>query len=372
MSAALSRNQLGQNLSLWNAGIRLDIRPAMPNVYEAFAYVLNGKGFRMHSAFRRRLSGAAIAAAILFSVDFSALSGEALVSTMRNVNAVMESRGFRIIPAPDLSGDQPFGDEAPVFAVEIVRPKGEKITISRLFTSCSCVRLEADKQTFDEGERAVLRLRNVLPTPPAGQIYAMYVQVTGPIRTTLRYDTFVQSTRFIQTAAPVFTTPGDAGPDDVSADDGAEEDDDEPDGSETSELRTLDKYAAAPESPTAAREESEALKAAEALKEQKEREAREAGEAIKRTEELIKLKLEDVARAEELLERSREERKAASDAFDRAETALGEAIEADALRRRELLSAEEELESHKTAKELREREAGKAAIAVEALREAGD
>ena len=326
----------------------------------------------MPGAFRRGCFGAALAAAVFLSAVHPALSGEALVSTMRNVNAVMESRGFRIIPAPDLSGDHPFGDEAPVFAVEIVRPRGEKITISRLFTSCSCVRLEADKQTFDEGERAVLRLRNVLPTPPAGQIYAMYVQVTGPIRTTLRYDTFVQSTRFIQAAEPVFSAPGDEKPEETPVADGGDVEDNDLDDGEADGSPALDKYGAAPESPPEAGEESEALKAAEALRDQKEREARAAGEAIKRGEDLIKLKLDEVTKAEELLERSREERKAAAEALDRAEAALGGAIEADALRRRELLSAEEELESHRKAKELREREAGKAAVAVEALRGVGD
>jgi hypothetical protein len=330
------------------------------------------KGWFMLGAFCRGRFGFAVPVVFFLLASASAQSADTLVSTMRNVNAVMEARGFRIIPAPDLSGDQPLGDEAPVFAVEIVRPRGERITINRLFTSCSCVQLEADKQTFEEGERAVLRFRNILPTPPAGQIYAMYVQVTSPIRTTLRYDTFVQSARFVQTAAPVFTAPGDAKPEETPVADADEAEEDEAAKAETAESGTLDKYGTAPEPSAQPREETEALKATEALREQKEREAREAGEAIERTEELLKLKRDDVIKAEELLDRRREERKAAAEALEKAETALEEAIEADALRRRELLSAENDLESYRKEKEAREREAQKAAIAVEALREVGD
>ncbi len=123
-------------------------------------------------------------------------SAEAIVSTMRNPNAVMQARGFYLAPAPEQTGEVPPGDHAPVLSVEIIRPNGEAIGIGRLYTSCTCVRLEAPQRSFQQGERAILKFRNVLATPQQGQNYAMYVQLTSPIRTTLRYDTFVQSQEF--------------------------------------------------------------------------------------------------------------------------------------------------------------------------------
>lgn len=127
----------------------------------------------------------------------SALAEESLVSTMRNVNAVAEARGFYLTPASDRSGGTGSGSLAPVQAFEIIRPGMGALTIARLYTSCTCVQLVSPKRTFARGERAVLELHNVRPTPINGQIYAIYVQVTSPIRATLRYDTFVQSSQFV-------------------------------------------------------------------------------------------------------------------------------------------------------------------------------
>jgi predicted lactoylglutathione lyase len=64
------------------------------------------------------------------------------------------------------------------------------------------VQLVSSQKTFAAGEQVVLELRNVRPTPPAGQIYALYVQVTSPIRATLRYDTFLKSSQFIHPEPP--------------------------------------------------------------------------------------------------------------------------------------------------------------------------
>ncbi len=119
----------------------------------------------------------------------------AMVSTMGNVNAVMEERGFRLVPVSEVYVS---GDESPARVYEIIRPNNERITIGRLNTSCSCVQLEAEKSVFQRGERALVTLRNVRATPPNGQNYAFYVQVTSPIRTTLRADLFIQSDRFLQ------------------------------------------------------------------------------------------------------------------------------------------------------------------------------
>ncbi|MCC8189914.1 MAG: hypothetical protein LIP77_04645, partial [Planctomycetes bacterium] len=126
-------------------------------------------------------------------------SAAQVVSSTRNVGAVMEARGFRIAPVANAMVGYSPRDLAPVQAFEIVRPQGEKITIGRLYTSCGCVQLESPKRTFERGERAVLELHNVIPTPPDGQNYAIYVQITSPIRATLRYDTFVKSTQFAST-----------------------------------------------------------------------------------------------------------------------------------------------------------------------------
>ena len=146
---------------------------------------------------RTTLRAAALAAALsAFAFPVPALD-MGVVSTMRNVNAVMEARGFFLAPANDMSGKIFDGDLAPSQAFEIMRPGMSRVSIGRLYTSCSCVQLHSPKRNFAQGERAVLELRNVRATPPAGQIYAVYVQITSPIRTTLRFDTFVQSSQFV-------------------------------------------------------------------------------------------------------------------------------------------------------------------------------
>ena len=151
-------------------------------------------GFMFQSV-PRRLALLAFFTFIPTSIVFAAQPG--MVSTMRNVKAVTESRGYCITPIREAAGQAIPGDEAPAQRFEIIRPSGSRVTIGRLFTSCTCVQLEASQATFEQDERIVLTLRNVLPTPPEGQTYALYVQLTGPIRTTLRYDTFVRSDRFV-------------------------------------------------------------------------------------------------------------------------------------------------------------------------------
>lgn len=122
--------------------------------------------------------------------------GAEVVSTMaRAVPAVSNMGGISLTPV----GTQPasYDDLAPVQLFEITKSANESISIGRMFTSCTCVRLESDKRTFGPGERAILRMRNVQATPPGGQSYALYVQLTSPTNITLRYDTFVQSTQFV-------------------------------------------------------------------------------------------------------------------------------------------------------------------------------
>lgn len=150
-----------------------------------------------------RRSLLSLAFCLSFSLPLVAANAE-IVSSMRNVNAVAEAHGFRLNPAYDSA--QPAGAEdlAPPQAFEVVRPDGGKpVTIGRLYTSCSCIQLESPKRTFGSGERAILQLRNLKPTPTNGQVYSLYVQITSPIRTTLRFDTFVQSqTPLVAAATP--------------------------------------------------------------------------------------------------------------------------------------------------------------------------
>lgn len=129
---------------------------------------------------------------LVLAVASAAAAGE-IYSTMRNVNAVVEAGGYRLIPITDIHPAALPSDLSPAQAFEIVRPMDRPVTIGRLFTSCSCIQLEAAKRTFGPGERAILILRNIRPTPASGQVYAVFVQVTHPVRATLRVDTFVQS-----------------------------------------------------------------------------------------------------------------------------------------------------------------------------------
>lgn len=147
-----------------------------------------------HSSMRRIML---LAVVLLIPAATATAAQRALVSSMKKVRAVTESRGYFIVPAHESAGRVIPGDEAPTQAFEIVRPSSSRVTLGRLFTSCSCIQLESPKATFEKGERIVLTLRNVRPTPPGGQTYAVYVQLTSPVRATLRYDTFVQSDRFV-------------------------------------------------------------------------------------------------------------------------------------------------------------------------------
>ncbi|MCC8167420.1 MAG: hypothetical protein LIQ31_15095, partial [Planctomycetes bacterium] len=140
---------------------------------------------------------ATLAAIVVVSLTAPADAGQ-LVSrsrSARGLNAVAQSQGFHLQPVGTMP--QGAGDLAPVQLFEIVRPGNQAIRIGRLFTSCVCVSLEADSNYFPAGRPAILRLRNVKATPQAGQTYALYVQITSPVNTTLQFNTFVRSSMFI-------------------------------------------------------------------------------------------------------------------------------------------------------------------------------
>ena len=137
---------------------------------------------------RRFLAVVAVAAL----VAVAGAAGE-VHSTMRNVNAVVEAQGFSIQPVYDVEATRQSTDLSPPQVFEIIRPPDKSVTIGRLFTSCSCIQLETHKRFFKPGERAILQLRNIRPTPASGQVYAIFVQISSPVRATLRFDTFVKT-----------------------------------------------------------------------------------------------------------------------------------------------------------------------------------
>lgn len=155
-----------------------------------------------------RLSSKQFVGAVLLLIAFAsyAMPAEGMISTMATVSSVPEAGGFRIVPVPNATVNQVIGDEASPQIFEIVRPHNAPFTIGRLHTSCSCVQLEAPQRTFAKGERAFLRLRNVRTTPPNGHTYALFVQITSPVKTTLRQDTYMISDRY--RVAPPLVTPG--------------------------------------------------------------------------------------------------------------------------------------------------------------------
>lgn len=166
---------------------------------------------------QRRLPHVPAAMAALFAVAvlvvFAAAPAfaEEVTSRMRTVSGVFELSGYRIVPISDAYVAESPDDLTPPQAYEIVRPDIMlPLTIGRLFTSCSCIRLESEKRTFSSGERAVVILRNIKDTPKAGQMYAFFVQLREPVDTTLRFDTFVQTGVGIGDGVPNGTAEGTA------------------------------------------------------------------------------------------------------------------------------------------------------------------
>lgn len=149
----------------------------------------------MHLSNRVRLSFC-VALALFAAATVNAAEG--LVSSMKIVSAVTEMSGYAIQPAFEFAGIMYAGDEAPSQSFEVTRPGDGPVTLGRLFTSCSCIRLETPQKQYQQGERIILTLRNVKPTPHDGKVYQIFVQLSSPVRTTLRYNVFVQSERFLQ------------------------------------------------------------------------------------------------------------------------------------------------------------------------------
>lgn len=147
---------------------------------------------------RRIRSLRVLLAMLFFVVGCRAFAQEAVVSTMKNVSAYFDYYGYSLRPAGTTVTP---GDYGPTQLFEIVRPSYGSFSIGRIYTSCTCIQVTADKKTFAAGETAVLTVRNILPT--SGNTYPFYVQVTSPVRATLRYDTYVISDRYSGASANI-------------------------------------------------------------------------------------------------------------------------------------------------------------------------
>lgn len=119
---------------------------------------------------------------------------EPVVSDHGVDNGVEELDGWKIIPAPDIPIQQYTGDWAPAQVFELQRPANSAARIGRMLTSCSCLRASADKKDFGAGERVLITVRNVKPTPKGGATYMIFVQAadpgTGQDRTLVLYARF--------------------------------------------------------------------------------------------------------------------------------------------------------------------------------------
>lgn len=135
----------------------------------------------------------------LFALLFSLASGTVLcgelVSTMEmDFSAHGTIDGVRLVPAKDVPASVYTEDHAPPQVLEIIRPGQAPISVGRLMTSCTCLRATMEKRDFGQGERALIEVRNVKPTPPEGATYLVFVRLNQPFQATLQYELFVRST----------------------------------------------------------------------------------------------------------------------------------------------------------------------------------
>lgn len=132
-----------------------------------------------------------------FSLSLALLALLTVGAPVIAAESLGQSRGFYLSPSTERSGGTPAGVLAPIQAFELVRPGMDAFRVGRIYTSCPCVELVSDKRAFTKGERAYFEARNVKATPPSGHTYALYVQITSPVKTTVRYDIFMRSSQFI-------------------------------------------------------------------------------------------------------------------------------------------------------------------------------
>lgn len=154
------------------------------------------------------ISFLAIFAAFHVLSPASARASEAeLVSTMELMHAYAAVDGIQVVPATDVPLKVYTEDYSPSQVLEIIRPNQEPITVGRLATSCACLRASLPKQSFAQGERALIEVRNIKATPANGATFAIFVQLVSPQKLALQYDIFAKSTRKPGDAAPVVAAP---------------------------------------------------------------------------------------------------------------------------------------------------------------------
>ncbi len=104
-----------------------------------------------------------------------------------------EVNGFSIAPVTDMVPSRTEADySAPLF-FEILRPGMGAFSVGRILSSCSCLTIRTSKKDFNQGERAIIELRNVRPTSEEGATYAFFVQLSAPEKISIRRDVFVKS-----------------------------------------------------------------------------------------------------------------------------------------------------------------------------------
>ena len=143
----------------------------------------------------RHLTVPSLVALVFAALAASTLhAGETgLVSTMELMAAVSSHDGISVVPADGIPSNRYTGDYSPSQVLEIIRPDQGPISVGRLATSCTCLSASIPKRDFAQGERALIEVRNIKATPPAGATYAVFVQLTSPVKTALEYDMFVKS-----------------------------------------------------------------------------------------------------------------------------------------------------------------------------------
>ncbi len=104
-----------------------------------------------------------------------------------------EEHGYKIVPVDDITPLEGMEDLAPARFFELECPGIGPVRLGRILTSCPCLSISAVKRDYMAGERILLELHNVRPTPKDGAIYAFFVQIVSPVDLTLRHDVFVKS-----------------------------------------------------------------------------------------------------------------------------------------------------------------------------------
>lgn len=139
--------------------------------------------------------------AAVFRGRADAGENEVLVSSLELMDAVGAIDGIRVSPANDVPVRTYAEDYGPTRMLEIVRPDMGPITVSRLGTTCSCIRATMGKKSFGQGERAFVEIRNVKPSVPDGAEYGVFVLLNSPYRVPLQAEVFVKSDRAPAAAA---------------------------------------------------------------------------------------------------------------------------------------------------------------------------